>query len=73
MATISLKKKEETYVDPYTAELFSMFTDVDSETSLEELVILAEDFMEVIAHSFQGMSCDYEAEDYAKNYLENTG
>ena len=71
MATIALKKKEETYVDPYSAELFASFTDVDPETSFEELVILAEDFMEVIAHSFQGISCDYEAEEYAKNYLEN--
>ena len=71
MATISLKKKEETYVDPYTAELFENFTSVSPETSFEELVILAEDFIEVIAHSFQGISCDYEAEEYAKNYLEN--
>ena len=69
MATISLKKKDV----PKLLSIINIenFTSVSPETSFEELVILAEDFMEVIAHSFQGISCDYAAEEYAKNYFEN--
>ena len=60
-----------TYIDPYTSELFENFTGVDDTCTFSELVVLAKEFIITIGNDFQGISIDYDAEDYAFHYVEN--
>ena len=70
---MKLATKEKTWVDPYTAELFRNYTGVNDQCSFEELVGLAGDFIITIHNDFQGISVDYDAIEYAHNYLEQEG
>jgi len=57
--------------DAYTSELFENFTGVNDACTFSELVVLAEDFITTIGNDFQGISIDYEAKDYALQYVKN--
>ena len=68
-----------TWVDPFTSDLFFnanhdnfdlLFFDATEEEVFEALVKDAEEFIEVIAQHFSGVSIDHEPEAYARNYLE---
>ena len=68
-----------TWVDPFTSDLFfnanhdsydALEDDATSEELFEALVKDAEEFIEVIAQSFSGISIDHEPEAYANNFLE---
>lgn len=65
------KIRQSTNVDSYTGELFASFDGVGTDLNFKELKELAEDFMEVMARHFTGVSVDYDAEDYAQWYIEN--
>ena len=65
------KIKQSTNVDRYTGELFSSYTGVSTDTNYRGLVDLAEDFIETVSSHFDGISCDYTAEDYANWYIDN--
>ena len=60
-----------TYIDPYTGELFENFTGVNDTCTFSKLVELAEEFITTIGNDFQGISIDYDANDYALHYVEN--
>ena len=71
--------KIETWVDPFTSDLFfnanhNNFDALDGNATDQEaheaLVKDAEEFIEVIAQSFSGISIDHEPEAYAKNFWE---
>jgi len=74
-----IERKVETWVDPFTSDLFfnanhdnydalgNLATEKDV---FEALVQDAEEFIEVIAQSFGGISIDHSPEVYAKNFLE---
>ena len=71
--------KIETWVDPFTSDLFfnanhdnfdALDGDATDQEAHEALVKDAEEFIEVIAQSFSGISIDHEAEAYAKNFWE---
>ncbi len=64
-------KKEKAYVDPYTAELFASYENVGTDLNFDELVAIADDFIEIVNSYFTGISIDYEADDYANHYIEN--
>tara|TARA_R100000908_G_C3706303_1_gene114709 strand:- start:302 stop:577 length:276 start_codon:yes stop_codon:yes gene_type:complete len=56
-------------VDPYTGELFENFEGVGTDCDHAELVELAEEFMEVMARHFTGISVDYDENDYADYFI----
>ena len=71
--------KIETWVDPFTSDLFfnanhdnfaALDGDATDQEAHEALVKDAEEFIEVIAQSFSGISIDHEPEAYAKNFWE---
>jgi len=62
---------QKTYIDPYTSGLFENFTGVNDTCAFFELVELAQEFIITIGNDFQGISIDYDAEDYALHYVEN--
>tara|TARA_R110002126_G_scaffold203587_1_gene351106 strand:- start:961 stop:1203 length:243 start_codon:yes stop_codon:yes gene_type:complete len=71
--------RTETWVDPFTSDLFFNAThdnydalddDATSEEIFEALVKDAEEFIEVVAQSFGGISIDHEPKAYAQNFLE---
>lgn len=64
-------KKENAYVDPYTAELFASYENVGTDLNFDELVAIADDFIEIVNSYFTGISIDYESHDYANYYIEN--
>ncbi len=77
--TNSIERKTETWVDPYTSDLFFnanhdnfdlLFFDATEDEKFEALVKDAEEFIEVIHQSFSGISIDHEPEAYAQNFLE---
>ena len=63
------KRGRVAYIDPYTSELFENFTGVNDACTFSELIELAEDFITTIGNDFQGISIDYEAKDYALQYV----
>jgi|TARA_R110000796_G_scaffold34132_3_gene88309 hypothetical protein len=72
-------KETKVWVDAFTSDLFfnanhDNFDALDGEATEQEaheaLVKDAEEFIEVIAQSFNGISIDHEPETYAKNYWE---
>ena len=71
--------RTETWVDPFTSDLFFNAThdnydalddDATDQELFEALVQDAEEFIEVIAQSFGGISIDHEPKAYAQNFLE---
>ena len=71
--------ESEVWVDPFTSDLFfnanhdnydALDNDATDQELFEALVQDAEEFIEVIAQSFSGISIDHEAEAYAQNFLE---
>jgi hypothetical protein len=69
----------EVWVDPFTSDLFfnanhdnydALDNDATDQELFEALVQDAEEFIEVIAQSFSGISIDHEPEAYAQNFLE---
>ena len=62
-------QREKLDVDPYTGELFENFEGVGTDCSHEELTEIAEEFMEVLARHFTGISVEYNAEDYADYFI----
>jgi len=69
----------ETWVDPFTSDLFfnanhdsydALEDDATSDEVFKALVKDAEEFIEVIARSFEGISIDHEPEAYAHNFLD---
>ena len=64
-------QREETYVDPFTAELFASYENVGTDLSFDQLVATADDFIEIVNSYFTGISIDYEPHDYANHYIEN--
>ena len=74
-----IERKTETWVDSFTSDLFfnanhdnydALDNDATDQELFETLVQDAEEFIEVIAQSFGGISIDHEPEAYAKNFLE---
>ena len=68
-----------TWVDPFTSDLFfnathesydALENDATTEEIFKALVKDAEEFTEVIARSFEGVSIDHTPEAYAKNFLD---
>jgi|TARA_R110000787_G_scaffold224762_2_gene332820 poly(A) polymerase Pap1 len=64
-------QREETYVDPFTAELFASYDNVGTDLNFDELEAIADDFITIMNSYFTGISIDYEADDYANHYIEN--
>ena len=73
------RKETGTWVDPFTSDLFfnanhdsfdALDGDATDQEVYEALVKDAEEFIEVIAQSFSGISIDHEPEAYARNFLE---
>ncbi len=71
--------ESEVWVDPFTSDLFfnanhdnydALDNDATEQELFEALVQDAEEFIEVIAQSFGGISIDHEPEAYAQNFLE---
>jgi len=56
-------------VDQWTADLFSNFTGVSIDESRDDLILLAEDFIEVINSHFEGTSLNNSAEEIADHYM----
>ena len=71
MSQVQAIKKEKAYVDPYTAELFASYENVGTDLNFDELVAIADDFIEIVNSYFTGISIDYESEDYADHYIQN--
>ena len=61
--------KDNSWVDPYTGELFENFEGVGTDCGHAELVELAEEFMEVMARHFTGISVEYDENHYANYYI----
>ena len=70
--------ESEVWVDPFTSDLFfnanhdnydALDNDATDQELFEALVQDAEEFIEVIAQSFSGISIDHEPETYAQNFL----
>jgi len=70
---MKLATKEKTCIDPFTSELFRNYTGVSDQCSFEELTGLAMDFIITIHNDFEGLSIDYDAIEYAHNYLGQEG
>ena len=77
MSEMNIETK--TWVDPFTSDLFfnanhdnfdALDGDATDQEAHEALVKDAEEFIEVIAQSFSGVSIDHEPEAYARNFLE---
>jgi hypothetical protein len=77
--TNSIERKVETWVDPFTSDLFfnanhdnydALDNDATDQELFEALVQDAEEFIEVMAQSFGGVSIDHSPEAYAQNFLE---
>ena len=77
MSEMNIETK--TWVDPFTSDLFfnanhdnfdALDGDATDQEAHEALVKDAEEFIEVIAQSFSGISIDHEPEAYARNFLE---
>ena len=78
MSEVNIKETK-IWVDAFTSDLFfnanhdsydALEDDATTEEVFEALVKDAEEFIEVIAQSFSGISINHEPEEYAKNFLE---
>ena len=70
------------YIDPYTAELFANYTKANydriaddisysDQQCFEALIEDAENFIETVTSEFTGISIDYDAEQYANNFIKD--
>jgi hypothetical protein len=73
---------DKNYIDPYTKELFDNYTKANydriaddisysDQQCFEALVEDAENFIETVTSDFTGISIDYDAEQYAYNFIDS--